>query len=525
MNFANSENMELTQRVRTRTPAWLVWTPILVAAVSLWPTFLQLSERWNVDSSGSHGWLIGPVCLWLVWLAHHDSRNIEPRPSAVATVLLAIAVLGTLFMRSASVENLEYLGAVAVLWLAATSVLGWRWGRALLFPVGYLLFAVPAWEYLVPVLQRLTVNAVGVLVQVAHMQAHISGDFVELAAGTFHIANGCAGGHYFVTAMALAALYCHLHFHSWRPRLILVGVMVVLALAGNWIRVFMVIYAGYVTNMQHHWVTGGHYGLGWVIFGVTLIPFFLLGRRLEALDRPATPATAAAAGAGQPSEASLAASPHSAAGAMVVACALLLAPPAAVWAVNRNGAAAADPVTLPAATGGWTGPDFGPHDWQPEFAGASSSTQGAYAGPQGTVQVYLNWLPRQGRAIELIGYSAHPAGRGYEPLGSELVKLADGEWRLIEAEGRTADRRLVAVRYLVAGHYVARSAEAKLWQGLGGLAGRQGAGAMLVSAACEPDCAAARRVIDAFVTNMGAGLDEALRLAGQGTRSTRGEER
>ena len=53
-------------------------------------------------------------------------------------------------------------------------------------------------------------------------------------------------------------------------------VMAVLALLANWVRVYTVIEAGYLTDMKHHLVSVGHYWFGWCVFAVALTCFFWL---------------------------------------------------------------------------------------------------------------------------------------------------------------------------------------------------------------------------------------------------------
>ncbi len=532
MNPDVSTNTEAQAGPQRGPSALLVWAPMLVAFASLWPTFLALSHRWNVDAGGSHGWLIGPVCLWLIWLAHKDYRNVDYRPSLLAAVLLLGAVVATLFFRAASVELLEALAALTVIWLAAVTVLGWRWGWLLAFPVGYLLFAIPIWDYAIPLLQRMTVAANGVMIRLADMPAYIHGNFVDVPSGTFHIEGGCAGSHYFMTAMALATLYCHLHFRSWRPRLYLLAAMIALAAMGNWIRVFMVIYAGYVTQMQHPWVTEDHYTLGWVIFGVTLIPFFLIGRWLERYDTRDTPqATAAMARGAAPSRAQ----GLPAAASVALAAALLLVPPATVYTLTAS-QPATGPLDPPVGTAAWEGPiavlrggqpddwhQGAAHPWHPSFAGVTAETQAAYASASVGVEVYLNWYARQGQGAELIGYSAVPEGRGYEPRAQRGVEAGGAAWRLIEVQ-RGGDSRLVAVRYRLGSRPLVSAWQAKLWQGLGGLMGRTGGGAIAVSVSCTPDCATAEPMLMQFLKDMNDSLDAAMDRAAQGNDGAGGKD-
>ena len=52
--------------------------------------------------------------------------------------------------------------------------------------------------------------------------------------------------------------------------------MAVLSLLANWVRVYVIIEAGYLTNMQHYLVRVSHYWFGWGVFALALVGFFWL---------------------------------------------------------------------------------------------------------------------------------------------------------------------------------------------------------------------------------------------------------
>ena len=77
------------------------------------------------------------------------------------------------------------------------------------------------------------------------------------------------------------------------PRLQL-ALMAALAVLANWVRVYTVIEAGYLTDMQSYLVRVSHYGFGWAVFAATLVVFFWLVTRFGP-DAAAEPAYAPSA--------------------------------------------------------------------------------------------------------------------------------------------------------------------------------------------------------------------------------------
>src|SRR5690554_8110709 len=74
-----------------------------------------------------------------------------------------------------------------------------------------------------------------------------------------------------------------MYLSRFRSRLMLFGLGVVFALVANWIRVFVIIYMGYKTNMQSSLIDD-HDNFGWWVFAGTLVPLYFIARRLEIKD-------------------------------------------------------------------------------------------------------------------------------------------------------------------------------------------------------------------------------------------------
>lgn len=83
--------------------------------------------------------------------------------------------------------------------------------------------------------------------------------------------------------MTLAVLYGELNLQRLKSRVGLFLAAVLLALVANWIRVFIIIYMGYETNMTSSLIED-HDMFGWWVFAASLVPLFFFARRLEKHD-------------------------------------------------------------------------------------------------------------------------------------------------------------------------------------------------------------------------------------------------
>jgi exosortase A len=476
-----------------------VFSFLLLGVVALtWPTWVGLAGVWDRQFGYSHGFLVAPISAWLAWRAlnREADRPVVPAPVILAPVALTSSLW--LFARLASVRTLEQLAAIVLLWTAATAVMGWRWGRILLFPLGYLLFAVPVWEALVPVLQPMTTVAAGALCDLIGIPTHLDGNIVHIPNGSFAISEGCAGNHYFVASVTLAALYGHLEYSRWRSSVLLIGLAGVLAIVCNWLRVVLVIHAGYTTGMRHPWVED-HNMVGWVLFAAALIPLSFAARRLGRDSDSHSPPPRDAASAPQAAEPAWVVAVFLAA---LVATAL---PQGAerMLARNRDASALTSTVTPPTVPG-WDGPLAPDVDWTPTFRSADAQLRAAYEHGGVRVTLFNAAYVAQEEGKEVIGYDNRIEGDdGWILAGDATVDIPQlGRWRrglLLSPDER---RRVAIYRYTVAGRSTALSLEAKLWQGLSGILGDRSASILVVSTACRESCDGADAALAQFLTDM-----------------------
>jgi len=274
----------------------------------------------------------------------------------------------------ASIEDLEVTIFPAIFWLAVTAALGLRMGRLLGFPVAFFYFAVPSWSQLGNPLQELTVFALrgfsGSPVKGADIRRYhphpqrLLRDRGGLQRPAFHD-----------RGLAVAALHGELRRDPWRVRIVQLALMAILALLANWVRVYTIIEAGYLTDMHSYLVSVSHYWFGWGVFAVALVLFFglttLFGPPERAHDPPLQPVAP-----GPPAPlAGLAARP------------VLVALPAVSWGLRTlQPAPAPSAVVAPKAGAPWSSaPSDTLSSWRPAFPGADQEQRFAYTNTTGDI--------------------------------------------------------------------------------------------------------------------------------------------
>jgi EpsI family protein len=459
------------------------------------PTLVVLHEQW-LGSELEHGYVVVLACVWLIARAVRAAPLVPLSTNPASVLVVVAAVCGMLAARASSILLAEQ-ALLPILWIATLyAVVGTRNAQRFVLPICYLYFAIPVWDVLNDPLRMLTVRVVSMWLRLADVPAFMDGDLIHIPSGVFEIAGGCSGSNYLVVGLSLASLLGLLNHDAWRPRLVLFLTGLVLALCTNWLRVFTIIVAGHMTEMRHFLVSDSHYTFGWLLFlAVCVVPLLLVDHWLR--GRWAAPAPSAASSV----------APWRARVASAV-CATAIA---GAWSGNRLAVArgAVDSGTTTVALGAPAVPGWRIiGDWRdtrrPVFAASSGEAAAWYASGPDQVGAYVANYSHQRQEAEVVGYGNRPEGANAAVLAraERVVRAASGTdipIAELEVDDGGDDRRLVWLALQVAGRDASGELEAKMLQVLGAFTGRFDAQAVVLTAECAADCAAARDVLDRFL--------------------------
>lgn len=415
---------------------------LALAALAFADTWMSMARQWSLSPAYAHGAAVVPIAAWLAWRLRGRLAGLPDAPDVRGALAFVGAALLWLLGRLADIELVADLAAVAAL----PAVVLWRHGRAitraLAFPLGFLLFAVPAGDALVPTLTAWTADATEFALRATGVPVRREGTLLELPTGRWSVVEACSGLHYLVVAVVLATLFGHLHLRSTGRRLVLVAAMVALSLLANWLRAFATVMGGHLSSMR--WGTGDeHLVLGWGLFGATMLAAFALARRFA--DVPAQASEGAAGSTPVPGAAPQAASaggrsPAAGAadrgttralvlGALAIAVSVLGARQLAGGALDgvpRTGFEAAARAALGAFEPVRPGP-------VPAYGGERAAVRGRWADG---VEFAIGYWAAQSAGRELVaqGNRLVPERAGLVALGPTALRTAEGlpvhEWLL-----------------------------------------------------------------------------------------------
>ena len=466
----------------------------LGTALIYWPSTQSLFVEWfdTPSSSYTHGPLVVGLVLWLLFRATRGldiagSRGLELLACAIAALGMSFTWL-IAWRAGIQVAHQALLPVIILVNLAL--VLGRRVARVSLMPLVILGSAIPVWHLLLPLLQALTVKVVGALLRIVNVPAYVEGDFVYIRSGVFHVEDGCSGLHYFIVAVTIALLSGELRGDRWRTRGALLAVAATLALVSNWVRVFIIIVAGYLTDMQHFLVRVDHGNFGWVVFAVTMLAYVFIVRRWR---HPEPPSSAEPARAGR--------DPSWRGYAVAAAVALVASAGIPLWARTTTvGAAERSNLRLPVAVDGWTGPaESCETGWRPQYSTADWQRLQQYRHEKHTVCLYVASYLSQHQGKELIGYLQSIHEPGADVIAARVRQEAGVAVNELQLGSRAGVDRLVWYAYAIGDSSVRRGVEAQLQYAIGTLRGPRAASVYAISAECAPDCATARESLAAFL--------------------------
>ena len=483
---------------------------LLLTFVLYQQTILYLIGKWNQLEIGEygHGYLVLAISAYLVFYNRLMLVALTPCPEYRAIVAVVSASMLWLI---AALVDIEMLQTVALLLLVLSilwALLGSRVTKILVFPVFYIGFAIPIWFPLSPILQDLTADAVFWIIRVMEIPALRIENMIVLPAGKLSIEEACSGLRYFLAALTLGSLYGYLNYVTFRARLFVLLVAAGAAVLANMLRVFIVVYLAYKTDMQHPLVHD-HLYLGWYLFGGLVVVLLTIDARLHRNRLPGSNRTADTAATKQvpcnKGKSQIMVS-------VLVVALLVSAGPGIIFWLSEQPQLDSNPVKIefPSATVEWPYMEADEDSWTPLYRGAIAHKMAFHDKNNRAIHLYLGVYPSQMQGEELI---------------NDLNRISDDKiWRIIYQrekvynvngqqvleqllEKNDGTQRLVWYWYRVAGQNTVNKYQAKMLQVLGIVKGMQQASVIAIASKIDGEPEDTRKILGKFVKTMASSIE------------------
>jgi len=236
-----------------------------------WPAFVELQHAWSHQPDYSHGYLVVPMALFILWLRRERFPGFTGRLHWVGLGLLALSVVvrvagAVMFLAPIDGWSIVLWTVGAVWFLFGPQVVSWAFPSILfLFFMVPLPFRMETWLS-VPLQKTATVLSCWTL-QLLGQPALSEGNTIFIGEHQMFVEEACSGLRIFVAIFALAYVYLILVKQTWWQRLLLVAAILPVALVANVTRIV-------VTSLLYQFVSteaGRHFSHDWA--GFLMIPF------------------------------------------------------------------------------------------------------------------------------------------------------------------------------------------------------------------------------------------------------------
>lgn len=233
---------------------------------------------WLRSDTHAHGFLIVPISLYLVWQKRNSLFRIAPEPESRGLILILVLSIIWLFAAQINIAELMHLFTVLIIIATIATMLGRHATKEILFPLLYLLFAVPMGEELIEPLQDFTAVFVVAALKATGIPVLLEGRFFSIPSGDFEVAKACSGIRYLMVTVALGTVFAYLTYTSTKKRLIFIGVCIITPIIANGLRAYGIVMLAHLSDMKLA-VGVDHFIYGWLFFGIIIFILFGVGAK------------------------------------------------------------------------------------------------------------------------------------------------------------------------------------------------------------------------------------------------------
>lgn len=440
----------------------------LVITLVFYSTVESMVAIWWRSETFTHGFLIVPIVIWLVWEKRQALARLSPSFQYLALIPLLLSGVIWLLGNVMDAAVVQQIALIAVIVSGLWAILGNQVAWAIAFPLAFLFLAVPVGEGLVPALMEFTADFTVGLLKLTGIPVYREGLFFTLPSGNWSVVEGCSGVRYLIASVTLGCLFAYLSYQSLLKRGLFIAAAFIVPIIANGLRAYMIVMIGHLSSMKL--ATGvDHLIYGWVFFGLVMFVLFAVGSIWR--DRESLVDSTSAQVGDEAVALQTNVNPYlRAIVVLLFACAW---PITAYLIQSQSIQTAFTALKAPESREGWVLQDRESWQWRPVVKGADSEFHQFYSRDGITVSIYAGQYLTQNQNKELINSQnvfVVQKSPDWRIVGRSKVaiNLEEETVEVDQARLKGSDTNLLALRwYRLGDRYTANPYIGKL---LGGLA-------------------------------------------------------
>ncbi len=231
---------------------------------------------WMVNETFTHGFLVFPLTLWLIWQKKNQLSQLKPVPEPRLFALLVLSLSGWFVGSMVDVQVVQQFFMISIIVAIIWLIVGRQILSLVIFPLLFLYFAVPFGEGLISPLMEFTADVTVYLIQLSGIPVYREGLFFTLPTGSWSVVEECSGVRYLLASFMLGTIYAYINYSSLKKRLIFILLSLIVPIIGNALRAYGIVMIGHFSDMTLA-VGADHLLYGWVFFGVIIFLLFFAG--------------------------------------------------------------------------------------------------------------------------------------------------------------------------------------------------------------------------------------------------------
>ncbi len=215
--------------------------------IAFFPVFQKLVLSWSTSDDYSHGFLVIPLSLFIIWSKKEILKKVSRNPSISGLFLILFSLVVYIAAYYAEIATVASFSLVSLIAGMIIYYFGFSMLKELAFPVTFLLFMIPVpaqiYASLTLPLQLFVSSISSSISSAIGIPVFRDGNIIQIPEHTLQVVTACSGLRSMVSLMALGAVFGFFSLRSNLLKTILFLAGIPISIFVNFIRIFLMILA------------------------------------------------------------------------------------------------------------------------------------------------------------------------------------------------------------------------------------------------------------------------------------------